>query len=343
MMGGRRKPSHGGRRNGAPAGTKPVPDEGFQISIAGCEVGVLGSIEAAERFADQAGRHAEIKRRYGRGQTMEGNRIKSIRRAQVVRLLQDRHGGTVPADASGEAALQLLFELGADGPTAQRLAPWADGADIERLIAAADGNWRAWPTRRRGEQKKDPKLVPERIGERLEISFDEYKRLHLTHLRPGDADRHEVDQYLADRKTERERERMRRCREQAKQKPDASDPWNLPEGRAKALACGPLADREWWTVRKLAEYARGCLAGYPGCLGAFDGLDHAAARKAMLRAVRELKKLGIIETRTEAGPRGLKVLHVRRPMTPAEIEAERQQLLDEVAAEQNAEIIEDVT
>ncbi len=284
--------------------------------------------------SEQAGRHAEIKRRYSREwpAAARPGRIKSIRRAQVLRLLADRHGGTLPADASGEAALQLLFELGLEAPTAQRLAPWADGADIERLIAAADDNRRDWATRRSGEREKDPKLVPERIGERLEISFGEYRRLHLTHLRPCDVPRHLVDQYLSDRRVGGNRDRMRRVRA-GTITAATCEAWDLPDGRAKALACAPLSNREWWSIRELAAFA--CER-----LGAFNGLDHAAGRRATLRAVDELERLGIVETKIEAAPRGLKVLYARRLTTAAEIEAENRQLLEEVAAAQNAEIID---
>jgi hypothetical protein len=279
-------------------------------------------------------RHAEIQRRYRPkwDSKNKGDRIKSVRRKQVLHLLQDRHGPALPDDAAGRAALQILFELGLDGPAAQRLATWADGPEIERLIAAADRNWRAWSKRRdQGDPAIDPKLIPERLGERLELSFEEYRRLRLSRLRPCDTPRHEVDKYIRDGRRKRDADRKRHEREQAKQMRSAvvTDPWDLPDGRAKALACAPLADRAWWSVRALTDYALERL-------GAFEGLDYAACRKATLRTVRELQDLGIVEAKTEPGPRGLKVLYARRLTTAAEIEAERQQLRDEVAAEQQA-------
>jgi hypothetical protein len=277
-------------------------------------------------------RRAEIKRRYRPKWSAKnkGDRIKSVRRKQVLHLLQDRHGPALPDEAAGRAALQILFELGLDGPTAHRLAPWADGPEIERLIAAADRNWRAWSKQRdQGDPTIDPKLIPERIGERLELSFEEYTRLRLTHVRPCDVPGQDVDQYLRAGRAKRDADRKMRKRQQAKQTKSAvADPWDLPDGRAKALACAPLADRAWWSVRALADYALERL-------GAFEGLDYAACRKATLRTVRELQDLGIVESKTEPGPRGLKVLYARRLTTAADIEAERQQLLDEVAAEQS--------
>jgi hypothetical protein len=284
-------------------------------------------------------RRAEIKKRYGRAwddHKAKSDRIKSVRRVQVQRLLRDRHGNTLPDDAGGRAALQLLFELGLDGPTAHQLAPWADGDAVDRLIEAADAkaNWVDWSKRRdKGDPTIDPKLIPERIGDRLGLLFEEYRRLELTHLRPGDVPRHVVEKYLADRRAKREADRKRRKREQAKRTKSAllADPRNLPDGRAKSLALVPLADRQWWTVRRLAEFAREHL-------GAFGGLDHRAARQAALRAVDELRELGIVETKIEAAPRGLKETQVRRLMTADEIAAEDQQLLAEVAAEQGSQV-----
>lgn len=279
-------------------------------------------------------RHAEIKRRYDRDRKWDGktkgDRIKSVRRRQVLRVLQDRHGKTLPDDAGGRAALQLLFELGLEGPTGHQLAPWADGDEIDRLMKAANANWSTWSKRRdQGDPTVDPKLIPERIGERLELSFEEYTRLRLTHVRPCDVPGQEVDQYLRAGRAKRDADRKMRKRQQAKQtKPAVADPWDLPDGRAKALACAPLADRAWWSVRALADYALERL-------GDFEGLDYAACRKATLRTVRELQDLGIVETKTEPGPRGLKVLYARRLTTAADIEAEDQQLLEEVAAEQS--------
>lgn len=277
---------------------------------------------------EQGGRHAEIKRRYSRkwDTKLKPDRIRAVRRKQVLHLLRDRHGTTIPDDARGRAALQLLFELGLDAPAAQELAPWADGDEIEQLIAAANDNWAAW-------SPDEDATITEKIGARVAATFDEFKRLRLTHVRPCDVPRHQVNEYLCDCKAARDRLRKTRDRALAKQGKSAAtppDPWDLPDGRAKSLAIVPLGDRQWWTVRALAEHALGRL-------GAFAELDHAAARRAVLRAVRKLEKLGIIETKTEAGPRGLKVLHVRRPLTPAEAEEEHQDLLSEVAAEQACE------
>jgi hypothetical protein len=104
----------------------------------------------------QEERHAEIKRRYGRkwGAALKCERIKSVRRVQVLRVLCDRHGKTLPDDVHGRVALQILFELGLDAVAAQKLAPWIDHQQLNRLIDAADGNWRDWSKRRDRETRQ---------------------------------------------------------------------------------------------------------------------------------------------------------------------------------------------
>lgn len=271
----------------------------------------------------------EIKRRYANKWPTQSkpDRIKSVRRKQVLQLLHDRYGAaTLPDDAGGSAALQLPFELDLAGPTSQKIAPWADGATIERLIDAANKNSTAWSL-------EEGKTIAERLGERLEVTFDEFKRLGLTHIRPCDAQRHEVNEYRRGRKAARDLEAQRRRRSLAKQARSPATPphpWDLRDDRQKALACVPLADREWRTMRQLAEYASERL-------GAFSGLDYPAAHQAVLRAVKKLEALGVIETKTETGSTGLKVLSARRPFTAAEIEAEHNELMREVAAEQGEE------
>jgi hypothetical protein len=298
---------------------------------AGPEIAKSSDQRLRDNKARQEAQHAEIQQRYSRKWSAQSkpDRIKSVRRGQVLRLLHHRHGATLPDDATGRICLQLLFELGLNVPAAKRLAPWADDEEIARLVKAADRNFADWSRHRDGgDGPIDKLLIPERIGERLEISFDEYKRLSLTHLRPCDAQRHEVDKYITDRRAERGRVRAQRYRAEVRKAVSAApDPWDLPAGRAKSLACVPLAERRWWSVRELAAFAQEHL-------GDFDGLDYQAARKAVFRAVCVLHRLDIVEIKKETEHRGLKVLYARRPITAAEIEAERQQLLEEVSAEQ---------
>jgi hypothetical protein len=297
----------------------------------GPEVAKSSDQRLRDKARQEAAQHAEIKERYASEWSAQSkpDRIKSVRRGQVLRLLGHRHGATLPDDTAGRAALQLLFELGLDGPTAQTLAPWATDAEIEHLIAAADANWRAWSRHRDGADGPiDKLLIPERVGERLEISFDEYKLLGLSHIRPCDAQRHEVDDCIASRQAERLRTRAQRYRDSNKKDTPASlDPWDLSDERAKALAIMLLGDRQWWSVRQLAEHAQERL-------GAFHRLTYSAACRAVRRAIHVLEGLGIVVTKTEIEHHGLPVLYVRRPMTAAEREAEA---LEELAAEQATE------
>jgi hypothetical protein len=268
-----------------------------------------------------AAAHAEIRKRYARPWTGKGkaDRIRSVRRAQVLRVLRDRHGVTLPDDQRGRDALQLLFELGLTGPDAQLLAPWAAPEEIDRLIEDADNNWAAW-------FKSSDETITERVGRRLELTFGEYRGLRLTHIRPADVSRAEIEKHIDDGRSKRDRD-GKRDRRATPKPPPSNDPWDLPNGRVKGLALGPLQDRKWWTVRRLTDFAREQVGG-------FIGLDHGAARKGVLRGVRELEDLGIVETKMEVGPRGLRELHVRRLVTAEEKEAEAQQLMHEVAMEQ---------
>jgi hypothetical protein len=281
---------------------------------------------------------AEVKQRCGRAWAdlaTKARRIKSIRRNQVLRLLRDRYGNTLPDNAVSRVALQLLFELDLDGPAAQQFAPWANGNEIDHLIKVADANWIAWSKRReKDDPTTDAKLIPERIGDRLELSFEEYQRLGLTHLRPCDVARHEVDKFIRDRRAERDAERKRHKREQSKKATSTIlySPLYLPNRpinlrRAKSLALSPLADWQWWTTRRLAEYS------IERPLYGFVGLDYASARQAVRRAAAYLQSLGLGETKNEPGAHGLKETLVRRVKTAYEIQADEDELWEELRKE----------
>jgi hypothetical protein len=111
-----------------------------------------------------------------------------------------------------------------------------------------------------------------------------------------------------------------------------TDPVDLPyktvqAKRAKSLILGPLADCDWWTIRKLTDHVL-CER-----LHAFVGLDRGSARQAVRRSVIHIGSLGFAETKRTPGARGLMDTHVRRVLTAEEIETERRQLMDEVAIE----------
>jgi hypothetical protein len=231
-------------------------------------------------------------------------RVMGVRRKQIERVIRHRYGGlSLPDDYDGRAAAQLLLELGTDGVAIQRIARWATGDVLDRLLSAAKNNTAAWKSEDGG------KSIKERIGQRIELTFDEFKLLGLTHVWPDDVDRPEIEGFVRRRRATNDMNRKRRKRALAKQNkpPPVTDPWDLPQGsRAQALALTALRDGAWWSVRALTEYARDEI-------GAFRELDHKAARQAVLRAVNELRKLGIVETKTQTEARGLKVLCARRP------------------------------
>jgi hypothetical protein len=239
-----------------------------------------------------AARKAEIARRYERHQGQPRStkgRITSLRRAQVVRLLKHRHGGTLPDNQEGRAALQVVFELGMDGPSAQRLAPWVAGDELSSLIDAAENNWPFWGRNERS-------TIAQRLGDRLGVTFTEKIDLKLHHL-GCDCDPRDVADHFRERKRERDRaRRTRKGQERAVQAPIKSlNPPSCSELRNKnlrayVLATGPLATLEWRSVPDLVAMA--------GQLSEFRDLRPDARRQAMHRAINILMEYGVAEVST---------------------------------------------
>jgi hypothetical protein len=114
------------------------------------------------------------------------NRIKAVRRRQVLKFLHHRHGQCLPDNTKSRSDLQLLLELGLNGPDALRIAPWAE-PELESLIAAADDHFAAW--------SKSNGKPAEIIAERLQVTFHEKKMLGLHHIGCIDATDRELDDY----------------------------------------------------------------------------------------------------------------------------------------------------
>lgn len=196
---------------------------------------------------------AEIKRRYARRRPPKPQRVKSIRRAQVLRLLHHRHGAILPDDEGARDALQLLLELGLTGPDALRRAPWAQGDELERLIDAADHNWPAWA-----------KGIPERLAQRLAVTFEEKTTLALHHIGCIDASAPALEE-------DRRNRRRRRARERAAAKRAARDatPRDLWLARSlsqtKPWQAEGVSRRTWYRRRKAAAATDGTGAS-PGNL-----------------------------------------------------------------------------
>jgi hypothetical protein len=242
------------------------------------------------------------------------DRIRGVRRKNVERVIRHRYGGlTLPDDYDGRAAAQLLLELGTDGVTIQHIAPWATGEALADLIRRADGNYAYWSKREAGG-----KTIKERIGERLELTFEEFKACALTHVWPADVDCHVVQIYQIERK----RQRSQRYKDKHRKPRELSE-------RATALLRGPLSLGHEISVRKLAEHATEHLA-------AFADLDLDAGRQAVLRAVRELLRRDLVVTRNSISIRKARMLFVR--LTDEQAEAA---FLDIITCEDNDAEIKD--
>jgi hypothetical protein len=273
-----------------------------------------------------ARKRASARRWEGRGRPSKPERIQSLRRAQVLRLLEDRHGSrTLPDDDAGREYLQILFELGLSAPAAQRLAPWLRDGELERLINCADGNFAAW--------RKSAGRVADLIAARLNVTAEEKFRLSLHHIGCVDMDPAEVAAHVSEARRARQRRRAlkRRQGQQSTRKVAAEsvpqsngggqpvDPtdllWALAgSSRPSALWGGLMsAAGEWWRARDLAREA-------PHRLTAFRGLKGESAVQAVHRALRYLEHLGVVELERRDGQRGLKELWARRPYIPPDDE-----------------------
>jgi hypothetical protein len=244
-----------------------------------------------------AARKREIAQRYGRrhGPQSAKGRITSLRRAQALRLLKHRHGATLPDNADGRAALQVLLELGLDGMGALAVATWASGGELDRLIEAADDNWRFW-----GRDSRRNDTITQRLGERLEVTFAEKTALRLYHLGCIDADLRDVADHYRKRKNQRDKAgRVRKREQRSAQEAATTTPGTLPTGwelkqtnpRAFALAVGPLIKYGCWEVPDLASYAGQWL-------DVFKGLRPDALRQAVHRALTALQRPGLLEVGT---------------------------------------------
>ena len=212
--------------------------------------------------------HREIAQRYERhvrrhfGPQSKKDRVKALRRAQVLRVLRHRYGPNLPNDAQGREALQLLLELDLDGSRALAIAPWAMGDELERQIVAAETNWGWWCGK-----------IGHKIGVRLEVTFREKTELALHHLGCIDADPRGIRDYYRERKRERDRARRAHKRQKATAQAEMTgqgapvDYWDLmySDPRACALAGGVLYDFQWWRISDL-------IAEAGVRLGAFKGL-----------------------------------------------------------------------
>jgi hypothetical protein len=259
-------------------------------------------------------RQNEIALRYGRqrAQSSKAQRIQSIRRSQVMRLLQGRHGRDLPNDSVGRGALQLLLELGSSAPDAQRLAPWISGDELERLMDLADQNFRAW--------SKHSGPAADLIAQRLEVTFEEKVAYGLHHIGCINKSRKELADFRCSRRRERDRFRKRVMRTR----------------RAVLLAAKPkdvrpLSYRAEWLLRRLpfGQVTISELAKDIFRTGPFHELGRSSLRKALHRAFEELYRNGSVERRLPITKNGLKELRITRQG----MERDQEELMTEVAEE----------
>jgi hypothetical protein len=290
----------------------------FAIDPDGSVVGTFKSLAAAVRALPGNGDHGpvnarpapnaiaarqrEIAERYARRHAPPSKmgRITSLRRTQVLRLGRHRHGATLPDNADGRAILQLLLELHLDGPSSARLATWATGSELDELIRTADDHFWWW----RGN-------IAEKIGERLKVTFDEWKSCHLWHIVPSDVPASTLAAYKRERKRERDRKRRARISQEralrAQAKAPPTDYWDLIDSHPRAAAlAGGLLTFEWQLQSDLVRRAKEFYD--------FRGLSPDALRQAIHRAAGRLERLRIAETKLEG-----RVKYVRR--VPSEEDA----------------------
>lgn len=238
------------------------------------------------------------------GETNQGDMLFSMRRKEVRRLLSYR--GAI--DPINSADLTLLLELRLNGMDAQRLAPWISGDGLDALIAEADNNVSYWRIILSKQQVKD------KIGERLELSFDEFKACGgFKYIAPCDVDAPEVRHFWLEKKRRRDRNYKRQKRKyqrmrllSAQQTPSIGRTQNLSE-RAQAIY-NFLLGKNWISCPSIAKALQDtkCFRRSTG-----KPLHPDALRQAVRRAVIELTQIEKVEERVQQGKRGFLVRMVR--------------------------------
>ena len=217
----------------------------------------------------------------------------------------------------------MLFELGMDGPNAQRLAPWVAGDELSRLIDAAENNWPFWGRNERS-------TIAQRLGDRLGVTFTEKIDLKLHHL-GCNCDPSDVADYFSEQKRERDRARRARNRQRATIRTEVTERteppsyWDLIDSdpRAAALAGGVL-DFQWWRLSDLTKEAGTRL-------GAFRGLRSDTLRQAVHRAVIRLERLGIVEAKMQGRSKYVRRVPLSEDLAALEEQAREQEALEEAS------------
>jgi len=214
-------------------------------------------------------------------------RVISLRRAQVLRLFEHRHGLPLPDNKIGRDALQVLLDLGLEGPAAGKLAPWMPWEELSDLIKMTD----ALPPTYWG---------PAALGEKFEVTFEETTGLRLHHIDCFDQPPHVVQTYRLARKAKLAR--IRRAKERARKMSVASPVEFSPRSRAVLAAIGP----EWMKIAAVVA-----VVSSHEEFQVEPPLKPDAVRKAVQRSVNELVEGGFLDRRLEGSGRQT-VLFVRK-------------------------------
>jgi hypothetical protein len=143
-----------------------------------------------------------------------------------------------------------------------------------------------------------PRWTAATFGQRLEVTFEEWKRVHLGNvIAPIDRTKDEMRAHFRKQKQLRDRIRMRKVRAQTPKTTTTISP------RAEQLAA--MLNADWLASTSIMEIMK----------AKWRLKREIALRVATLRASRELVDAGIAERKTEPGPSGGYVTFVRRSPT----------------------------
>lgn len=236
---------------------------------------------------NEADRHAEIGRRWRKRHTKTNDYVVSLKRAQLLWLLECRYGRLLPNNKLGRDALQVLLDLGLEGPAAGKLAPWMPWEELCDFIKMIDA---VPPTC----------WSPAALGMKFEVTFEEKIQLRLHHIECFDQPPHVVQRYRLDRKAELAC--IRRAKERHRRMSVAARVELSPRSRIVLAVTGP----EWTKIAAIVA-----IVGWHGAFRVEPPLKPDALRKAVQRSVDELVEEGFLDRRLEGSGRQT-VLWVRK-------------------------------
>jgi hypothetical protein len=219
--------------------------------------------------------------------------VKNAQRGQLLRLLDHRDLRPLPSGFEpARRFLRALLDIGLDKPTARRLVPWLGPDELAHMVDEASVRPRRW--------------TPRDLGNLFEITLEERTQLDIRNIECFDAQRHEVQDVLRDRrrKADAERKRCSRADERGRRQlaADFGD-------RASAIVTVLTRDRSR-TLKELMKALARCPA-----FRMQDGkrfLTGGSLRKAITRELLKNPKLAaLVEIDHETEKHGRERLIVR--------------------------------